>query len=158
MVGVWEAVSDSCQAFFLRTQLKGAKVFGFLNEGPCCNDLQYLKWERSQTHKHIHMLAFLCVTTPTWVLFQWKVPTCSAKLLTRAKQSGDWGGRRKKKVRWDMERGEGLSGAESCQPPGTCAELSACVEQSSPALTGAHWLCRPGRCLVICCCPYFYCM
>lgn len=94
VVGVWEAVSDNCQIFFSRTQLKGAKVVGLLNEGPRCNDLQYLKWERSQTHKHIHMLAFLRVTTPSWVPFQWKVPNCSAKLLTRAKQSGYWEGRK----------------------------------------------------------------
>ncbi len=154
-MGVWEAVSDSRQAYtghgwkvprWLASLMKGLAVTIYSSSS-----------ERGHTHtqEHIHMLAFLRVTTSSWVLFQWKVPSCSAKLLTRAKQSGDWGGR---KERWGkvgeigVRRGDKRSRELStswdvCRTRCRCGAVSYCT-----ALTSRRWLCRLGRCLVICCC------
>lgn len=48
-----------------------------------------------------------------------------------------------------------MRGAESCQPPGTCAEpASMWNSQLCAALTRRSWMSTLGRCSVICCCPH----
>jgi len=105
VVGVWETVSDSQTGH----SWKMPRWLGFLMKGLavviCCS---WSKCGHTNTHmctyKYIHMLALLSVTTSSGGLPQWKVPAFSAKLLTRAKELGDWGGRKEREGKVERER------------------------------------------------------